>query len=501
MNTVPSLILLYLAYLYVLICAVANTSNPLTAQEALKAEPLMTCGRRPRFIRATTRKPRTSKKPIRLRPKITRRPKIFSHQSLSNDVTMRTDVFFEPIRAIEPIKHMETIRPIAPIELGLSTELDLIKQIYSFILDVGRFYRDAEEDRNRILESRKVFKFSNTSDISDSGNMEDSSNDRIIAHVAGGREAVPGQFPSYVKLGYGPFDITTVGSDCAGTLVGPKTVIGAAHCIQNLHRLDYLTVIVGSNSPGRSKLRSYNVERLCHMDEFCNLKEGSTYLPLFDMMVLELTENVEYNEYVQPACLPYGVDPMLNSNDGDQFETVGLGFMNNHYGMPEKLLFTRMHRKCISEDIMRYKNLGAPIQCYVGIRGSHTCHGDSGGPLYYERRHRGTGEKRQFLAGIVSFGVDTCSVKPGTEGFFADIEGFENYIPKMIQKCVSRIDGPRTCSNIHKVDIKEHHLKNRTQLTRPTTEGSHVKRNPLNILNQFGGKESKQTQVKQPKYL
>ena len=127
--------------------------------------------------------------------------------------------------------------------------------------------------------------------------------------IAGGRLARPNEFPgvvAFIRKNYR-------GPDCTGTLIAPRTVLTAAHCV-DLANADNLLIATGSVDPFREASVDYEVGSiLIHPDFDLSTFEGE----LFDVALVYL---------IEPA-----VDvPLMELNRADA--AAGLGARIIHAG-------------------------------------------------------------------------------------------------------------------------------------------------------------------------
>lgn len=365
-------------------------------REALGAEPQRTCGRRPAFNRDTKNIVPFKSRTQHLEPK-----QAYIQNSHSNRIIQ------------ENLNHY----PDWPYQHNVHAE-DSFRFVHEDIQQPHLLWSDDSEPRNNNLNKS--------------------------GHIVGGRYAAPGQFPSYVKLAFSNDQLLSRGSSCGGTLVGPSTVLSAVHCLSGEESIENMKVITGLNSPQKSQMRAYKIDKICRWSKYCNYKDETSFrgtIPHYDMIVIKLSQRVQYNQYVQPACVPFGSRD-LKPNGDDFFEGVGLGLTKqSDDSWPKALRYTRFSRKCQRSTInMNIMNSGGFVQCYLGISGTRACQGDSGGPMYYYRRNGLSGEYRQYVAGINSFGDGGCSILRVNSNFFSDIYRYEPYIKSIVNQCGDDFD-------------------------------------------------------------
>nr|CAI5855494.1 unnamed protein product [Callosobruchus analis] len=213
---------------------------------------------------------------------------------------------------------------------------------------------------------------------------------------------------------------------CGGALIGPRTVVTAAHCYK-----EFLTLA----SKGDLKLESiYNVKlgvyNICttetiqreyriekvEVHELYNQKK-----PYYDICLLTLANETHS---FQPICLPQS-EIKQRPKDG---YVPGLGTLRYKGAMPctvhEARLLIFNDSDCLTminktgNDIKSFKNAFCAGYTQGGI---DTCQGDSGGPLQIQN------EKGIYvLLGVVSYGF-RCAA-PGMLGIYTDVSKYLGWI-------------------------------------------------------------------------
>ncbi|MCZ7531690.1 MAG: serine protease [Acidimicrobiia bacterium] len=235
----------------------------------------------------------------------------------------------------------------------------------------------------------------------------------IEPRVTNGLPAVAGDFPWYVAL------LFTSGSDffqrqfCGGTVVAPKVVVTAAHCVDDLREVDVLygtDLLDGSGTLVRSS----------------SITVHPAWDPLAsrnDIAVVKLSRSIP-----TAGVTLAGHDNEGSWEPGDRAKVVGFGCNNVNAGgsclsYPHDLwrasLPLRSDSTCngvfggvFDPQTMLCAGTASP----VGATAPDTCQGDSGGPL----TTTGPGGA-PILVGVVSWGYG-CSVLPGVYARVATYE-------------------------------------------------------------------------------
>jgi secreted trypsin-like serine protease len=251
--------------------------------------------------------------------------------------------------------------------------------------------------------------------------------DRRI-RIIGGDEAPPGSWPSQVALfhAYG-----SQGLLCGGTLIAPRWVLTAAHCVDFLKSPSKLKVAIGFSdlnavTPADRKSvdlidihPSWNAET--YRWDFALLRLGAeSGQPTMDLITpAESTETAEG----KPARIA-GWGCTLQVSKGD-CGTSG--------GYPSKLREAEVQfvadSDCASET--SYGSSFKPVMMIcAGIYpdgGVDTCFGDSGGPV------TASVDGRTVLAGLTSWGGEICGV-PNYPGVYSRVTAAAGWIQSAIKR-------------------------------------------------------------------
>jgi V8-like Glu-specific endopeptidase len=183
---------------------------------------------------------------------------------------------------------------------------------------------------------------------------------------------------------------------CGGTLIDSRHVLTASHCIDSTDPTS-ITITAGLHNKynDESDTRQMRAVERIFSHPLWNAQSLEN-----DITILRLAEPVQFNRYVQPACLP-GPDPKPDTD----VVLIGWGKIEYSGNAYHELKQTKV--KVIGECNKYWGQVNEEKQVCVGNLATRdsACQGDSGGPMLYEQNGQ------WIVAGITSFGSPTsCSV-------------------------------------------------------------------------------------------
>merc|ERR1719348_557690 len=206
--------------------------------------------------------------------------------------------------------------------------------------------------------------------------------------IVGGEEAVPHSLPWQVSLRRKSDNFHF----CGGSVIGPTTVLSAAHCTEIWHSADEVMVVVGEHSfhTEEGTEQTINVVRLTIHESY-----GHGHQMENDIAIWDLETPIEMNEFVQPIVLAEKGQASEGSCD-----VSGWGTLSSGGSTPDVLMVVSV--PVVSDAICRieYPLSIADSMICAGEHGKDSCQGDSGGPMVCYN-----GDGSAYLGGIVSFGM------------------------------------------------------------------------------------------------
>jgi secreted trypsin-like serine protease len=219
---------------------------------------------------------------------------------------------------------------------------------------------------------------------------------RPVREVVGGKLAPEGRFPWVVRLSMG----------CGGTLVAPRVVLTAGHCVDGTGDNATIKVTAGSVDLKSSKARTAKSVRIIRATGFTDETRGKDWAA------------VRLNRPLDLPVLPLAGGP----DEGGRLVVMGWGqIREDSIRQEQRLHYARVAVVPDASCAAAYRKAGVKLviedSLCAGRHGVDTCQGDSGGPMVGR-----TADGRWVQVGIVSWGLG-CA-RDGYPGVYTEIAKF-----------------------------------------------------------------------------
>jgi V8-like Glu-specific endopeptidase len=245
------------------------------------------------------------------------------------------------------------------------------------------------------------------------------------ASVIGGRNTTIAKYPS---LAFIEGVQATSGYGCTGTVVAPRVVLTAGHCVEDIESSSIVEPTNIAVATGLSNIRNVPLDRISTVVQtVVNPHFNPTKLH-GDAGLLILTSPVT----ATPVELATGADAALYE-PGDELSVAGWGVDDRSTGHTPNQLQTATvpveeASRC-RNGLRRFYPFFEPTRqvCTLDVPGHHitTCHGDSGGPAFATRPDGTVVE-----VGVTSLGDATCN--PANPAVYTRVDQISSWVKKWI---------------------------------------------------------------------
>jgi secreted trypsin-like serine protease len=252
-----------------------------------------------------------------------------------------------------------------------------------------------------------------------------SPNPEATASVIGGHNATIAEYPS---LAFIEGVQATAGYACTGTVVAPRVVLTAGHCVEDLESSSIVEPKLIAVATGISNLQKIQIAQVSKVEQVLAYPGFDPTQLHGDAGLLILTAPVT----APPIALATAADAALYE-PGGQLTVAGWGIDNRTTGhAPNQLQAARVPIEEASrckEGTRRFYPFFDPSRQVCALDAPHfhitTCHGDSGGPAIATRP-----DGTPVEIGVTSLGDGTCN--PASPAVFTRTDQISSWVQSWI---------------------------------------------------------------------